>query len=412
MTAVADPKRPPIKGFSRLRAVVLASAGCTLAVMGARSLGVLEPQELAMFDRLLGQREPELIDNRLLVVEVTDKDSEKYGYPQSDAVVAAMLDKLQQLKPLAIGLNMHRYPVREPGRQKLISIFDRNPNIITVCKYDPNKNFDPPPEFSENQLTNQVGFSNLPKDEQGNEKGNSVRRQLLSYDPKLSNFTNNCKSPNSFSLLLASRFLENQGIKSEITHNQEWRIGAVTFPRLAARTAGYQNLNAPVSQVLLNYRANNAKPAFKVTVEEVLSGKVTSDLVKGKIVLIGHSSEVSKDYSDTLYGKMPGVWIHAHMISQILSAVIDKRPLLWVLPQWQGIQWGDGIFVWLVAVTSGLLAGRGRSPLVLAIAGGAMIFVVYQGCMAIMAFGGWMPLVPSVLALVATGGILFMYDRS
>ena len=77
-----------------------------------------------------------------------------------------------------------------------------------------------------------------------------------------------------------------------------------------------------------------------------------------------------------------------------------------------GIQWGDGIFVLLVAVTGGLLVGRGRSPLILTIADGATIFVVYQGCMAIMAFGGWMPLVPSVLALVATGGILFMYDRS
>ena len=211
---------------------------------------------------------------------------------------------------------------------------------------------------------------------------------------------------------MALRFLENQGIKSEITQNQEWRIGDVTFPRLANRTAGYQNLKAAVSQVLLNYRANNPKPAFKVTLQEVLSGKVNSDLVKGKIVLIGHTSEVSKESFDTLYGKMPGVWIHTHMVSQILSAVIDKRPLLWVLPQWQGIQWGDAIFVWLVAVTGGLLAGRGRSLLVLTIAGGAMIFVVYQGCMAIMAFGGWMPLVPAVLALVATGGILFLYDRS
>lgn len=412
LSAVAAPKRAPIKGFSRLRAVVLASAGCSLAVMGARSLGVLEPVELSMLDQLLGQREPELIDNRLLVVEITDKDASQYGYPQNDATVAGALEKLQQFKPLAIGLNMHRNSPREPGRQKLISVFNKNPNIITVCSYSStDKNFDPAPEFSETQLTNQVSFSNLPKDELGNEKGNSVRRQFLSYHPKLSNFANNCKTPNSFSLLLALRFLENQGIKSEIAHNQEWRIGAVTFPRLANRTGGYQDLKASVNQVLLNYRANS-KPAFKVTLEEVLSGKVTSDLVKGKIVLIGHTSEISKDYSDTLYGKMPGVWIHTHMVSQILSAVIDKRPLLWVLPQWQGIQWGDGIFVWLVAVTGGLLAGRGRSPLVLTIAGAATIFVVYQGCMAIMAFGGWMPLVPSVLALVATGGILFMYDRS
>ncbi len=413
LTAVATPKRPQVKGFSRLRAVVLASAGCSLAVMGARCLGVLEPVELSMLDRLLGQREPELIDNRLLVVEITDKDAGKYGYPQTDAVIAGALEKLQQLKPLAIGLNMHRNSPREPGREKLISLFNNNPNIITVCSYSSNdKNFDPAPEFSETQLTNQVGFSNLPKEERGNEKGKSVRRQPLSYDPKLSDFTNNCKSPHSFSLMLALRFLENQGIKSEITQNEEWRIGDVTFPRLANRTAGYQDLNASVSQVLLNYRANNPKPAFKVTLQEVLSGKVNSDLVKDKIVLIGHTSEGSPDSSDTLYGKMPGVWVHTHMVSQILSAVIDKRPLLWVLPQWQGIQWGDAIFVWLVAVTGGLLAGRGRSPLILTIAGGATIFVVYQGCMAIMAFGGWMPLVPAVLALVATGGILFMYDRS
>ncbi|PSB26659.1 transmembrane sensor domain-containing protein [filamentous cyanobacterium Phorm 46] len=413
LTAVAAPKRPQVKVFSRWRAVVLASAGCSLAVMGARYLGVLEPVELSMFDRLLGQREPELIDNRLLVVEITDKDASQYGYPQNDATLAVALDKLQKFKPLAIGLNMHRNSAREPGRQKLISLFNNNPNIITICSYSStDKNFDPAPEFSETQLTNQVSFSNLPKDELGNEKGASVRRQFLSYDLKLSNFANNCKTPNSFSLQLALRFLENQGIKSETTQNQEWRIGDVTFPRLAKRTVGYQNVNASVSQVLLNYRANNPKPAFKVTLQEVLSGKITSDLVKDKIVLIGHTSEVSKDYADTLYGKMPVVWIHTQMVSQILSAVIDKRPLLWVLPQWQGIQWGDAIFVWLVAVTGGLLAGRGRSLLVLTIAGGAMIFVVYQGCMAIMAFGGWMPLVPAVLALVATGGILFLYDRS
>jgi CHASE2 domain-containing sensor protein len=166
-----------------------------------------------------------------------------------------------------------------------------------------------------------------------------------------------------------------------------------------------------VTQVLLNYRAN-PKPGFKLTLQEVLEGKINSDLVKGKIVLIGHTSEASNAEFDTPYGKMPGVWIHAHMVSQILSAVIDKRPLMWVLPQWQGIQWGDAVFVWLVAVTGGLLAWRSRSLLVLAIASGGMIFVLYQGSLVILTFGGWMPLVPAVLALVATGGILFVYDRS
>ena len=407
-----SPKRPPVKGFSRLKSVILASAGCTLAVMGTRSLGVMEALELSMFDRLMSQRQPELIDNRLLVVEVTDKDADKYGYPQNDAILAKAIDKLQQFQPVAIGLNMHRNSAREPGRKKLISLFDSNPNIITVCSYgSTDKNYDPPPELSKFKLTNQLGFSDLTPDEARNEKGSSIRRQSLSYQPNLSTFTNNCKISTSFSLLLALHFLENQGIKSQISKNQEWQIADVTFKRLTARTGGYQNLKPLVSQILLNYHAN-PKPAFKVTLQEVLEGKINSDLVKGKIVLIGHTSQVSREDSDTPYGKMPGVWIHAHMVSQILSAVIDKRPLLWVLPQWQGIQWGDAVFVWLVAVTGGLLAWRGRSLLVLAIASGGMIFVLYQGSLVILTFGGWMPLVPAVLALVATGGILFVYDRS
>jgi CHASE2 domain-containing sensor protein len=405
-------KTRPVQGFSRLKSVILASAGCTLAVMVTRSLGVMEALELSMFDRLISQRQPELIDNRLLVVEVTDNDAEDYGYPQTDATLAKAIDKLQQFQPVAIGLNMHRNSPREPGRQDFISLFEKNPNLITVCSYGSNDiNYDPPPELSKAKLTNQLSFSDLTPDELRHEKGSSVRRQSLSYEPNLSGFTNNCKASNSFSFLLAMRFLENEGIKSQISNNQEWQIADVTFKRLAARTGGYQDLKALVSQVLLNYRANQ-KPAFKVTLQEVLEGRINSDLVKGKIVMIGHTSEVSREDSDTPYGKMSGVWIHAHMVSQILSAVIDKRPLLWVLPQSQGIQWGDAIFVWLVAVTGGLLAWRGRSLLVLAIASGGMIFVLYQGSLVILTFGGWMPLVPAVLALVATGGILFLYDRS
>ena len=413
LTPVAtSPKKPPVKGFSRLKSVILASAGCTLAVMGARFTGVMEPWELPMLDRLMSQREPELIDNRLLVVEVTDKDVDKYNFPQNDATIAKAIANLQQFKPLAIGLNIHRNSPREPGRQDLIALFPKNPNLIAICSYNAGKITEPPPELLESKLTNQIGFSNLVQDEVIGSKGSSVRRQPLSYHPNLSNFKDSCKTPNSLSLLLASRFLENQGIKLDKNKNEELLIGDVTFKRLAARTGGYQPLKYPeVSQILLNYRAN-PKPAFKVTLQELLEGKINSDLVKGKIVLIGHTSQASNTEFDTPYGKMPGVWIHAQMVSQILSAVIDKRPLMWFLPQSQGIQWGDAIFVWLVAVTGGLLVGRGRSPLVLAIAGGAMIFVLYQGSIIILTFGGWMPLVPAVLALVATGGILFMRDRS
>ena len=369
----------------------------------------MQPWELAAFDRLMSQRQAELIDSRLLVVEATDSDADKYDYPQNDAIVARAIAKIEHFQPLAIGLNMHRYQARPPGRQDLIGVFAKNPNLITVCSYNYFKIHQPPPEFSQDQLNKQVGFSNLIKDEKPNEKGESVRIQPLSYHPNLSSFTDNCKTPNSFSLLLALQFFKNQGIEINITHNQEFKVGDVTFKRLAERTGGYQNLDARINQILLNYRAY-PKPALKVTLQEVLEGKINSDLVKGKIVLIGHTSQASREDSDTPYGKMSGVWIQAHMISQILSAVIDKRQLLWVLPEWQGLQWGDAVFVWLASLTGGLLAWRGRSLLVFGMASGAAIFVLYQGCIVMLTFGGWMPLIPSVVALVCTGCIVFIYD--
>jgi CHASE2 domain-containing sensor protein len=114
------------------------------------------------------------------------------------------------------------------------------------------------------------------------------------------------------------------------------------------------------------------------------------------------------------------------MVSHILSAVIDKRPLIWVLPQWGSFQWGDTLWVFAWSITGGLLAwclrwrslsvgeaapkGLGESLLYLALASGAATLVLHQVCLVILTQGGWMPLVPSVLALVSTGSIMMIYQ--
>jgi CHASE2 domain-containing sensor protein len=64
------------------------------------------------------------------------------------------------------------------------------------------------------------------------------------------------------------------------------------------------------------------------------------NLVKGRIVLIGTTAESFKDSFPTSYRasqrsqKMPGVMIQAHMVSQIINAVLEQRPLLWWWPSW------------------------------------------------------------------------------
>jgi CHASE2 domain-containing sensor protein len=167
---------------------------------------------------------------------------------------------------------------------------------------------------------------------------------------------------------------------------------------------------------MLNYRSH--QPGQRVTLKQVLSGKLDSNLVKNRVVLIGYTAPVARDYFDTPDGQRAGIWVHAHMVSQILSSVLDKRPLIWVLPQWGGFQWGDMLWVFAWSIGSGLLAWRwrwrslweGKSLLYLVLAGGAATLVLYQVCLVILTQGGWMPLVPSALALVSTGSILVIYQ--
>jgi CHASE2 domain-containing sensor protein len=419
---------------SSFRTVFLTSVAVTFLVMGTRYIRILQPLELGGYDYLMRQRPPELIDERILVVEVTKEDIAEHQYPLEDAVVAQLLKRLEQYEPRAIGLDMHRWQARGAGRSDLISRFEQNQNFFTVCasgSSDPN--YAPPPEFSEEQLRNQVGFSDLVVDssnskdrrirgdlvvgEQLSDTSRTVRRQLLSYDPSLSPSPSSCSTPYSFSFQLAFRFLYEAKIQPmEVNRNQEWQFGTVVFHKLAARFGGYQHLDGQSSQIMINYRSNPAGQG--VTLKQVLSGQVNRNWVKDKVVLVGYTAPVARDNFETPYGEMVGIWVHAHMVSQILSAVLDKRMLVWVLPQWGEFQWGDTLWVFAWSITGGLLAWRlrwrslweGKSLLYLGLAGGGATLVLYQVCLVILAQGGWMPLIPSALALFSTGSVVVIYQ--
>ncbi|XZO02235.1 MAG: CHASE2 domain-containing protein [Microcoleus sp.] len=406
-----EEERQPVSIWRNLRTVLVASVLVTGTVMGVRWLGLLEPLELPAYDYLMRQRQPEPIDPRLLVVEITGSDLDKYGNPVKDATVAKLIEKIEQNEPRAIGLTLHRYQPQQPGREALIAQF-KNSNLLGVCAFgDGNQQGYPPaPELSEKQIKDQIGFSDLEIDDRHDNNGRMVRRQLLSYNPQ--RFPSSCPSPFSLSLKLAYRFIYGENIQPITQENDKWKFGKIILQPLGSQTGGFQKLGES-DQILLNYRAN-PMPAQKVTLTEVIEGRVSRNLIKDKIVLIGVNDPRGKEEVDTPYGRMATVWVHAHMVSQILSAVIDKpnRPLLWVLPQWSFIQWGDTVFIWVFAFSGGLLAWRFRSPLQLTLAAGVATCIIYYLCLAILHRGGWMPLVPSVLALFTTGGTLVLYTVS
>ncbi|MEL6334523.1 MAG: CHASE2 domain-containing protein [Cyanobacteria bacterium J06626_26] len=158
--------------------------------------------------------------------------------------------------------------------------------------------------------------------------------------------------------------------------------------------------------MLLNYRFQ-PKPAHRISFAEAVKGKIDDELIRDRIVLIGVTDkQLGQDYRKTPYGELPGVWIHAHGISQVLGAVMDNRALLWVLPQWSWIQWGDILWIWAWAVMGGLLVWRMRSTLLLVGASLAASLCLHQICLFILVQGGWLPFVPALLALVGTAGVL------
>jgi CHASE2 domain-containing sensor protein len=403
---------------------LMLSAIATGLLMGIRLMGGLQSLELLAYDHLMRLRPSEgKTDSRLLVVEITPEDTQRYGYPQSDETLATAIETLIQLKPRAIGLDLHRYQARLPGRDKFLAQFQRHPNLFLVC-FSESSDRDllaPPPEFLPEQRLNQMGFSNLAIDDgtltnsrdrgdilsqSPDSLGRTVRRQFLSYDPQQSSTSSPCITPYSFSWQLAYQFLAEAGIQPLDVNptTQNWRFGTVEFSQLPQRFVGYQALSG--NQVMLNYRTN--LPGAHVTLTQLLQGKVNRNLVENRVVLIGMTAAIANDSFKTPYGEMPGIWIHTHAVSQMLSAVLDKRSLIWGLPQWREWQWGDVLWVWAWSTLGGAIAVRCRSPLVLVSLTGGGILTLYQLCLVVLIHGGWMPLVPALLGLSLTSGVSFV----
>lgn len=193
------------------------------------------------------------------------------------------------------------------------------------------------------------------------------------------------------------------------TVENDWKFGAIIVKRLEKHSGGYQHLDAKGNQLLIHYRRTSdpTKIAPQVTVRDVLtnSNKFDPDWVKNRIVLIAMTASSDTDIHDTPLGKMPGVSIHAHVISQILSAVEENRQLLWWLPEW-----GDTLWVLFWSCIGGVIVGWVKIPLYRWLAISSSLIVLYGVCWIVLRNGGWIPLVPSVFGFGLSGGSVVTYS--
>lgn len=382
-----------------IAAVLLTSLAVTALTSAVRFAGVLQPVELWAFDRLLRSRPAEPIDSRLLIVGITEADIQaQQGASLSDATLDRLLTQLQAAQPRAIGLDLYRdFPVRS-NQPRLARRLAQMPELIAVCKAsDPDNNITgvaPPPEVP----IDRIGFSDFWEDPDG-----VLRRQVLWMTPAPASI---CTAPYAFSTQLAFRYLNAQGITPRFTPTGNLQLGDLVLPRLAAHAGGYQGINAQGNQILINYRPKVAQ----VTLAQVLSGQVKPEVMRDRIVLIGVISENSADVWSTPYGtsptdRLPGVMVQAQMISQILSAAIDRRPLIWVW-SWAG----DTAWIGIWAIAGGLFAIGFHHSIARLLAIGLGAIVLAAICFAVMCLqAGWLPLIPGLFAIVTAHGVVLFY---
>ncbi|MBR8840888.1 MAG: CHASE2 domain-containing protein [Stigonema ocellatum SAG 48.90 = DSM 106950] len=403
---------PRILHRRRLGTLLLLSLLVTANVLGVRHLGGWQTWELQAFDQLMRSRPESGQDPRLLIVTVTEDDlhlpeqQHRIG-SLSDLALARLLEKLTQLQPRTIGLDIYRdFPVTK-NQPSLATRLKTAENFFEICKVrDSTKNdpgASPPPEVPPPRL----GFSDVVPD-----ADKVLRRHLLAMKPAP---TSPCTAPYALSAQLAFQYLEKEGISAKYIAG-ELQLGNVVLKRWRSHMGGYQQVDTEGYQILLNYRSYRHSPleiAPTVTLTEVLKGAVKPEFVKDKIVLIGTTVRSFRDYIPIPYydqqgsQEMPGVILQAQMVSQIVSAVKDGRPLLTVLPAW-----GDMLWVWGWSVIGGAIAWRCGSGLYLILAGGGALLVLYVLCLVLLCQGSWVPLVPSALVLVFTGGIVAIYLAS
>ncbi len=387
------------------RQVLIAASGATIAVIILRLLGVVQLSEFAALDQLFHLRPLEPTDDRIVIVEIREKDLQQAGqWPISDRVMSQLLEKINNEKPRVIGLDIYRDLPVEPGHSEFVKVAKTIPNLIGIEKIPDyvDVGVPPSPVLSQRQ---KVGFNNVIVDTDG-----KVRRSLLYWHLK-------GKAYESFALKIALVYLKAKGItpKPAQVNSKYLELGQSIFRPFQPNDGGYVQANDKGYQVLVNFRRPGS---FRtVSMADVLAGRVNSGLERdasrrafaGRIVLIGSTASSLQDFFYTPYSNsliseaqpMSGVELNANFVSQILSSTLSGRPLIQV---WSELM--EWLWIWAWSTLGAGLIWRVRSPI--RALGCLLLASASLGGSCYLAFlaGWWLPLIPPVLGLLGSAAII------
>ncbi|MFH7245195.1 MAG: putative bifunctional diguanylate cyclase/phosphodiesterase [Spirulina sp.] len=393
------------------RAILVSTLLALTAVSVGKRLMVFQPLEMASFDFLSRLQPAQPPDDRILIVEVTEEDLSRYGWPLSDQRIAEAVTILQRYDPAVIGVDLYRnmpQPIltQEDGEspepspnvvsqseQATLAEVFQSPKVIGIFNVGDQAQGQEVPA-PKAWPPDQVGFNDLALDPDG-----VLRRNLLFVDHPTQPYY-------SFPLRLAMVYSANPPLEVHPEGSVLW-VGDTPLPALRPGDGGYAAIDDRGYQILMHYRTPHS-PANKITISQVLAGDVPAPWVQGRAVLIGSTAPSLKDDFLTPYSRqatnrfmLAGVEAHAHALSQLLGALAGESVIYRFLPQW-------GEFLWLTGwiVVGGWWGWRTRRPL-------SLIMIVGLAILGLWVVGGvaltqqwWLPTIEPLAGFLLALGLV------
>ncbi len=385
-------------------ALILFACGFVFStVLGLRAAGQLQFLELKAFDNLLAPRTRTRIDPLpITILGITENDIKQLRrWPLTDSALANVLEGLARRGARVIGVALYRdFPV-PPGTKRFTSVLQGNEQIVVVEKLSRANEVGIAAPFGM-QASNRVGFSDAVVDSDG-----IVRRGLLFMDDGQRVFY-------SFGLRLALLYLQSEGIVPEpgLPDPSFLRLGATTLEPLDSDFGGYVDMDARGYQIMLDF-TDGSLPFQMYSLGDLRAGRIGPGELEGRIVIVGVTSESVKDAFYTPYDNqlkrqksIPGIVLHAHIVSQLLRAGLDGvRPYLSIGNTYE-VLW---ILLWtLMGGTLGRFAHNVHTFIF--IAGFGLAFLVVTAYTALL-WRWWIPVVPPALTYLGSAGLatVFMF---
>jgi len=386
----------------KARRVLFTASGVAGCVIGLRLVGFWQPSELNAFDALFSLRPLEPKDERVVIVSIDEADLRRVGrWPIPDRVMVQLLNKLQSYQPRVMGLDIYRDLPVDPGHAELIQTYRTLPNLVGIEQIKDKANVGiPAPAIL--ALRDQVGFNNLVFDVDG-----KVRRGLLYWNV-------DGVAHQSFALTLALAYLAREGVtpQAATTDPQYLQLGRAVFRRFEPDDGAYSHTDNGGYQFLANLRGPTGTFAT-ISMTDVLAGRVSPEMLRDRIVIIGSTAVSLKDffytaYSSGLLGSTPqpvaGVELQANFVSQIVNAALQGRTAIKVWEKTQEYLW-ILIWAWIGTRLSWMLSSPRKSALAIFLAGAGLAGICYLFFLG----GWWIPFVPPLVSLVGSSIVIIAH---